>query len=312
MRAKRKKVVILGGAGFLGRHLACSLASDGAYVVVVFDKLPNDVGRRMFKNYSRIYFFRGDFLKREDVRSAIKDAEYVFHFISTTCPASSMNDPFIDMRENVCASIMLFEECAAVGVRKIVFASSGGAIYGNQGKKSYSEDDQANPITPHAIGKLTIEKYLAYFKLQSGLDYTILRYANPYGQEFNTNKNQGIIPILLRAIKNGEPVNVYGDGENIRDYIYIEDAILLTKKIIFNEENKYPVYNIGTGIGYSINALLKVITDISNKEIVVRYLPKRSSDIKAVILNNSRIKSEIGKYPFVSLAEGIERLWEQI
>jgi UDP-glucose 4-epimerase len=107
------------------------------------------------------------------------------------------------------------------------------------------------------------------------------------------------------------PITVYGDGNNVRDYIYIDDVINITKKIAISRTNKHNLYNIGTGVGYSINSVLKVIAKVTKKKLSVRYLPARDSDVKSVILNISRVKAEIGKYNFVPLANGIEKLWKQ-
>jgi UDP-glucose 4-epimerase len=260
----------------------------------------------------KIEFFAGDFLNREDLRKALKGADHVFHYISLTTPGSSMNDPLIDVETNVRGTIVLLDECVKTKVKKVIFSSSGGAIYGNQEKKKLSENDPQNPISPYAISKLAIEKYLEYYRLNYGLEYLVLRYSNPYGPGQNVVGSQGIISIFLNLVKQKKPITIFGDGENMRDYIYIDDAIENTKKISFKNKTNYRLYNLGRGVGITINEIVAAIQIVTKKRVKVKKIPSRSVDVGRVVLDTTRIKSEIDFQPVVGIEEGIKKTWEWI
>jgi UDP-glucose 4-epimerase len=253
----------------------------------------------------------GNFLNKDDLKKAIQDIDYVFHFVSLTTPGSSMNDPLVDIKTNLEGTINLLEECVKAGVKRVIFASSGGAIYGNQIKDRFSEDNPTNPISPYAISKLAIEKYLEYYRIHRGLDYLILRYSNPYGPGQNLMGTQGIIPIFLNLIKTGMPITVYGAGKNIRDYIYIDDAINMTK-LIFNKETEFRLYNIGSGESVSVNKVLEIIKEVTKKKIKINSKPARDADVKKVLLNSERIRTEIDYHKTTLIKEGIEKTWEWV
>ncbi|KKR12043.1 MAG: UDP-glucose 4-epimerase [Candidatus Wolfebacteria bacterium GW2011_GWC2_39_22] len=308
MKTHKPKALVLGADGFIGSNLIKSLLKDKKYSVRGFDLFKDGQSRNLEDVSNDIEIFAGNFLNREDIRNALIDVDYVFHFISLTTPGSSYNDPLMDVDTNIRGTIALLDECADAKVKKIIFPSSGGSIYGNNGKEFLDENDSTNPISPYAISKLTIEKYLEYYRVHRGLNYLILRYANPYGAGQNVVGSQGIIPIFLNLVMHGKPITIFGDGENVRDYIYIDDAIEITKRI-FDKTTEHRVYNLGSGKGASINDVIDIIKEVTGKKIETNNELERSADVKRVVLNIDRIANEIGDLSTVNLREGIEKTW---
>ncbi len=309
---KKKKILILGADGFLGSNLAKSLLADRKYEIRAFDLFKDGISRNLASCEKKLEIFPGNFLNRADLKKALKGIDYVFHYISLTTPGSSMNDPLIDVDTNIRGTVVLLGECAKAKVKKIIFPSSGGAIYGNQKKAVLGESDSQNPISPYAISKLTIEKYLEYFRLNRGLDYIIIRFSNPYGPGQNAVGSQGIIPIFLNLVRQGKPITIFGDGENVRDYIFIDDLVENTKKIAFKKNNKFRIYNIGSGKGATINQIVKTIQKVTEKKVKVKKMPARGIDVRKIALDISRAKKEIKYSLEISLEEGVRKTWEWI
>ncbi len=307
-----KKILILGADGFLGSNLVFALLKDKKNEVRAFDLFKDGASQNLELVRKKIEIFQGNFLNKDDLRKALQGIDYVFHFVSFTTPGSSMSDPLIDIDTNLRGTINLLEECVKAKVKKIIYPSSGGAIYGDQKKKKYSEEDALCPISPYAISKMAIEKYLEYYRIAKGLDYLIARISNPYGPHQNVIGNQGIIPIFLNLIKNNQPISIFGDGQNIRDYIFVDDAIDNLVNLSFRSKNKYRVYNIGSGEGVSINELIETIKKITRKRIKTNRLSQRKADVRSIVLDVARIQEELGFGPKITLEQGIKKTWEWI
>lgn len=309
--SRKINILILGADGFLGSNLAESLSKEGKYQIRAFDLFPDGTSRNLDHLKNKVEIFPGNFLNKNDLKKAVKDMDYVFHFISLTTPGSSMGDPLIDIDTNIRGTIRLLDECCKAKVKKFVFPSSGGAIYGNQDKNYLRENDLINPISPYAISKLTIEKYLEYYRIHKGLDYLIIRLSNPYGPKQNIIGNQGLIPIFLNLVKEGKPITIFGDGNNIRDYIYVDDAIKNIIKIAF-KQTRHRIYNIGSGKGATINQVVKLIKKVTGKRVKINKLSARDSDIRRVALSTKRIRKEINYALDTTLEEGIRKTWEWV
>ena len=302
------KCLVLGANGFLGSHLVDSLAERG-HQIRAFDRFGGDI--QNFVSNPNIEIVAGDFLNRNDLAGALAGVEYVFHFISTTTPASAENDPLIDIETNVRMSVELFQEAVAAGVKKVIFSSTGGAIYGDvEGEEALSESTLAQPVSPYAIGKLTIEHYLRYFKTKHGLDSVVFRISNPYGERQSLASRQGVIPIFLQHIYKNEPITVLGDGTMVRDYLHVKDVAELISQAF--EKASQPLYNLGSGVGVSVNELVDVIKKVTGKEVSVENQPKPSTFVQHVVLDTARFKNEFGVEPAVGLEEGIAKTWHYV
>lgn len=295
-----KKYLILGGSGFIGRHIAKKLSQQNK--VVVADLICNEE----FIDNENITFMKLDFIKTKDFRPYLKDINIVIHLISTVLPAEGTNNINKEIEENIFPTINLLDSMVSMGILDIIFMSSGGTVYGESDFDIISENINKNPICKYAVHKLTIEYYLNLYRIYHNLNYKIIRAANPYSCEVKQNKIQGLIPILIKKIISGEDITIWGDGENIRDYIYIDDLIEAFIAInYYNGEKR--VFNVGTGMGYSINQILTIIKDtlnVYNSNII--YEKERICDVKNNILDISIVKECTGWYPKISIENGIK------
>lgn len=296
--------LVIGGNGFLGSHLVDALASRG-HQVTVFDRFSSS------PKYSSqgVVYVTGDFLNRAELRDALAGQENVFHFLSSTTPASSEDDPTVEVYTNLAASIVLFELAVEAGIRKMFFASSGGAIYGDQTSERITEETLPQPISPYAIGKQAVEGYLRYFQRKHGLDYVSFRISNPYGPRQHPNKKQGVIPIFLHHIAKNLPITVLGDGSMMRDFVYVEDVVLMVAETVDRTLN-HAIYNIGSGHSTTVNEVLALAAEITGRDIVVQYAPRPVTFVERSVLDVDRYSSEFGRTATVSLREGMENTWQ--
>lgn len=297
-------ILILGGNGFIGSHLVDRLLAE-AHSVRVFDKYEEHYR----KPVAGVEYCVGDFGNRGMLSEALTGIDIVFHLISTTLPKTSNDDPVFDVQSNVVETIFLLEQCVTKKIRKVVFISSGGAIYGNPLSLPISENCPTEPECSYGITKLAVEKYMALFNHLHGLDYVVLRPSNPYGGRQNPDGIQGAISVFLGRIAQGKSIEIWGDGQVVRDYIFIDDLIDgMYKAISVNALSR--VFNLGSGIGHSLNEILDVIRKVTGKEIKVVYKAKRSFDIPSIYLDICRAKQELSWAPSVSLETGIEKTWK--
>lgn len=301
------KCLVLGANGFIGSHLVDSLLAAG-HEVRAFDRFSTDP---TFEQTDRVEILRGDFLNEADLETAIKDIDYVFHFISTTTPATAENDPSIDIETNIRMSVRLFDLCAKNNVKRVLFASTGGAIYGENSDLSVSEDVTPLPVSPYAIGKLSIEHYLRYFKVKRGLDSITFRISNPYGERQPLHSRQGVIPIFLEDILHDKPLTVMGDGSMVRDYIYVKDVADMIVGV-FDKKAQYGLYNLGSGTGLSVKEVVAEIEAATNKHASVTRTEVPATFVQRVTLNTSRFTTEFGLKPSVTTHDGLVATYKYI
>jgi len=299
--------LVVGGNGFLGSHLVDELAGRG-HAVTAFDRFSAGVIRYRAAGVAQIV---GDYLNRADIAAAIPGHDYVFHLVSTTSPVTSEDDPTLDLRTNVPASIDLFALAAEHGVRRVLFASTGGAIYGDQQTELMSEGLSPRPVSPYAIGKLAIEGYLRYFRQKAGLESVTFRISNPYGPRQGVAKRQGVISIFLRELAAGRPVTVFGDGSMERDFIAVMDAVRMMADVA-DGEPRHDLYNIGSGRGTTISGLIETIRDVTGLDVPVASQPKPATFVDRVVLDTSRFRTEFGEPHLVALADGVRSVWNDL
>jgi UDP-glucose 4-epimerase len=296
--------LLLGGNGFIGSHLVDKLLAEG-HEVRVFDKYEEHYRKPL----PLVDYRYGDFGNRGLLAEALEGVDNVFHLVSTSLPKTSNDDPAFDVQSNVIETLFLLEQCVARKVKKIIFISSGGTIYGRSRKLPICEESPTNPECSYGITKLTVEKYLALYYHLYGLEYTVVRPSNPYGDRQNPNSIQGAIPVFLGHVAKGEPIEVWGDGEVIRDYIYIDDLIEgIYKAATLSAPSR--TFNLGTSTGHSLNSIIDTIQQITGREVKVLYKSKRGFDVPAIYLDISRAREELLWAPATSLEEGISKTWE--
>ncbi|USN96591.1 MAG: NAD-dependent epimerase/dehydratase family protein [Candidatus Nomurabacteria bacterium] len=304
------KCLVLGANGLIGSYIVDSLV-DAGHEVRAFDRFGAD--KENYKESDNVSQFTGDFLNSNDLKIALEGMDYVFHFISTTTPITAENDPTIDIETNIRMSVELFQLCVEKGIKRIIYPSTGGAIYGLSPTSTgvHSEDDPTLPVSPYAIGKLTIENYLRYFYTKYGLDYITFRISNPYGNRQSHQSKQGVIPIFLDRISNNQPITVYGDGSMIRDYIYVKDVADMIVNA-FDKQHKRNTYNIGYGNGASVNEIIDCIEEVTGIKPNIKHETKPVTFIDKVVLDTSRYMSEFHMEPSTSLRDGIDATYKSI
>lgn len=298
-----KNCIIYGGGGFIGSHLCEELLKQN-YNVTIFDKI--NFAQDNLKSFKdKIKIIEGDFNNEYDLLSSLDGIDYVYHLVSSTLPASSNDNPVYDVESNLISTLRLLGDVVKRKIKKVVFVSSGGTVYGIPKDVPIAEDHSRHPICSYGITKKTIEDYLYMFNYLYDLDYTVFRLSNPYGERQNPLYAQGVIPVFIKKILLNEEIVIWGDGSVRRDYIYIKDAIMpLVKSLEFKGDNK--VFNLGSGKGYSVNELLDMIKRISKTEAKVKYVAGRKLDVPESVLDVSLLKKEMHYSPKVDIEKGIE------
>lgn len=301
------KCVVLGGGGFIGSHVVDALVEQG-HSVRVFER-QNVNTRNIAHVLGRIELMHGDFLNEEDLCLALAEMDIVVHLVSTTLPKSSNDNVVYDIETNVIGTIRLLNLAKQIGIRKIIFASSGGTVYGVPQFQPITETHPMSPICSHGIAKLTIEKYLYLYHHLYGLDYTVLRFGNPYGSRQDPMSGQGAVTAFLWQILKEEPISIWGDGAVARDYFYISDLVSAVLAAI-ERDTPSKIYNIASGVSYNLNELVSIMQTVTGRTPVIQYSPARKLDVPINVLDISRARKELLWLPQVSLEEGLGRTWE--
>ncbi len=300
------RILVTGGAGFIGSNVADRFVALG-HEVAVFDNLSS--GFREFVN-PKARFYEGDLADADAVNRAVADfrPEIVDHHAAQIDVRKSVTDPVFDARVNVLGSIGLMQACTRHGVRKFVYASTGGALYGEGRQLPATEDHPVNPEAPYGASKHTVEHYLYLWKLLHGLDYTVLRYPNVYGIRQNPHGEAGVNAIFIGLMLAGKRPHIFGDGEAVRDYLYVEDVV--DANVLALEKGSGEMVNIGTGVGTSVNDIVRELQKITGFAEGAIYDPARPGEVQRIYLDASKAKRVLGWAPKVTFAEGLRRTVE--
>jgi UDP-glucose 4-epimerase len=304
------KALVIGGNGFIGTNLV-SLLRQNDHQVRIFDRYPNRFNPPMADVENVV----GEFSNHGEIAEAVRGMDWVFHLACTTLPQTSNDDPVYDIASNIGGTVQLLQECVKNKVKKVVFISSGGTIYGVPQSSPIAEDHPTDPICSYGITKLAIEKYLHLFHWLHGLEYVCARLSNPYGELQNPDAKQGAMGVFLGQIARHQPITIWGDGNVVRDYIYIGDTVkaLLCAAEYEPKDNDAPrVFNIGHGEGYSLNQLVGAIKEVVGPQVEVRYTEARPVDVPVNVLDISRAKKYLGWQPETNLKDGIGKSWKWI
>lgn len=298
-------ILILGAAGFIGTNLTLNLSKNKDDKITLVDKNKEyfvNIEKKCLKNVT----IKEASLDEKMDFSILDGQDIVYHLVSSNVPTTSNQHISLDIQANVLFSSYLFDACVEHSVKKVAFISSGGTVYGKEATCPLSEETPTNPISSYGIQKITIEKLLYLYNYMYGLDYRIIRLANPYGPYQRPNGVLGAVTTFTyKAIKR-EEIQVYGDGSVVRDYIYIDDAINAIIKVV-NGENKHHTFNLGCGYGTSIKELLLTIEKALGIELKIVYRAGRTVDVPVNYLDISRYEKYYGKLNPISLEEGIKR-----
>lgn len=305
---KDQLCLVLGGRGFIGSHLIDALLADG-YKVRCFDRPHVSLLGHSHETNPNFELFEGDLTSEADLAEALEGCDYCYHLVSTTLPKSSNADPIFDIESNLVGTVRLLAQSVKSGVKKVIFVSSGGTVYGPPIHMPITEMHPTDPVCSYGITKLAIEKYLHLYHELHGLDYTVLRLSNPFGERQRVHAHQGAVAVFLGKVMRGETVEIWGDGSVIRDYIHIADvidALLLALGTSGGER----VFNIGAGQGIALNELLDTIEKVTGLTASRQYLPGRAFDVPESVLCVDRSKRLLDWAPKVGFEEGLSRFYK--
>jgi UDP-glucose 4-epimerase len=298
------KALVIGGNGFIGSHLVDQLVAN-LWEVVVFD-----IQERRYEPLpTSIHFIRGDLTQAHLLREALTGVDVVFHLAWATIHEVANQNPATDISANLIPTLHLLEACRQTDVKRLIFTSSGGTIYGTTHQWPTPENHPKNPVTAYGITKLAVEKYLFMFKHLYGLDYVILRPSVPYGPRQNPLGRQGAVAIFLYHTAFGLPLTIWGDGRISRDYFYISDltsALIASATIELGEQR---IFNLGGAAEVSLNQLIQLTETTVGRKAIVTYQPARQFDAPRVYLDTRLAQTILNWQPNVSLAEGLAKTW---
>jgi UDP-glucose 4-epimerase len=290
------RAVVTGGAGFIGSHVAEALLARGDEVVVVDD----------LSSGKRDNVPSGADFVEHDVRQPFEtDAEAVFHLAAQADVGTSMEKPEYDADVNVVGTVRMLEAARRAGAQ-VVFASTGGAIYGDVGEPA-GEETPRRPVSAYGIAKVAGEEYVAGWNRIYGTRHVVLRFANVFGPRQDSSLEGGVVSIFLERMRFGEETLIFGDGEQTRDFVYVADVV---RAVLASVGREGGLYNVGTGVETSVNRLHELCGLVSGSVARPRHEAPRPGDARRSVLDVSRIGRDLGWRPEVSLEEGLRRTWE--
>lgn len=295
----RTSWVVLGAGGFIGTNLCLALKQSGSMVKAV--------GRRPAywpAALAEVPWVEANFTDASAMASVVSCGDTVVHLLGGSAPAQSNANPIQDVENSLLPSLRLIDICSAVGVGRLLFLSSGGTVYGASVSQRLSEKDPTNPTSAYGINKLAVEKYLGLFRHLHGLNAIALRVANPYGP-FQRGITQGVVGAALQKALAGKPIEIWGDGSVVRDYLHVDDVVEAILRAADYRGSNW-VFNIGSGEGRSIRDVVTDVcaqTDTPLKSVV--YLPGRLADVPRNVLDCSLAAHDLGWRPRISWTDGL-------
>jgi len=295
------KIAITGAAGFIGSHIADAYIEQG-HKVVIIDNL--STGMRENLN-PKAKFIELD-VNSNDINKIFSEEKFdiLNHHAAQMNIRLSVENPIFDAGTNIVGSLNLYEACKNNGVKKIIFSSTGGAIYGEQDYFPADEEHPLRPCSPYGIAKLVNEKYLYYYKEIFGIDFAILRYANIYGPRQNPFGEAGVVAIFINKILTGEQPVINGNGKNTRDYVFVSDIV--KANVLALENNFSGIYNLGTAKEYDVNFIFSTLKEIIGKDIPEVHGEEKLGEQKRSVCSYEKINKKYGWKPDVELIDGLK------
>lgn len=291
---KGLRCCVLGGSGFIGQHLCLRLIAEGCSV--------SAFSQKNRPNIPDVDWYFGDIGDINAIAPALAGADIVYYLVSTSNPVLADLDKLADLNTNLRPLLQILDLCCRMSIRRIVFSSSGGTVYGQASKPPFSETALPEPISSYGIVKLAMERYLLMHNQTEQMQNVVLRIANPYGPLQSGKMQQGVIATLIQKALSEQTMQIWGDGSIIRDYIFIDDVV---EALVISGGHEYAdgIFNIGSGIGRNLNSVIDIIEKIMKIEIAKEYRAKRKFDVLESILDIERARLVLGWSPQAS--------WEQ-
>lgn len=302
------RVLVLGGGGFLGGHLARWLAVRGHRVRIFDLRLPDGFSAT---EGPPIELVEGNFLNAADLDAAFDGGiDLVLHFISTTVPASSIDNVPVEIESNVAATVRLLDLMAQRGIQRIGFPSSGGTVYGAS-TEAHVEHEQPQPTCPYGLGKLLIENLLHFYREHRGIDHQIWRIANPYGDITKLHTAQGAIDAFLHRVRADQPISIWGDGSAVRDFVFADDVATAIGRLLEGDAWG-EIVNVGRGQGASIAEVVGIIQSVVGRPLRVHRLEGGYTGPASAVLDSSKLHRLTGWRPAYDLPAGIAEAWRRL
>ncbi|MBP7809746.1 MAG: NAD-dependent epimerase/dehydratase family protein [Bacteroidia bacterium] len=298
-------VAVIGANGFIGKHLVAKLSSLPKVNVFAFDISDKSTFD------SKITYKKNDLSDAKQIASDFADIDVVYFLASATIPVTSWENPVIEMEKNLIPFINFGNIVAQLKVKKIAFLSSAGTIYGST-KQKVSETSDKNPFSPYGITKLAMENFLLYFKTRYNINYDVYRISNVYGEGQNTSKGLGLINTLLEKIISDHKIKIFGNGETLRNYIYVKDVAELLSLSTTADTGISSTYNISSNDSLTINQIVDVIKNTVTEKFEIVNEETRLSDNSAIDLDNSKIMKAVPSFKFTPIAKGIAQTYSYI
>lgn len=294
-------VAIIGSNGFIGHHLKNALLKKNNINLFLFGR-----GENRYPDSDTLYS-EFDFKNVELIKNSFSKIDVVYYLISSSIPASSWENPIIEIDNNLIPFLNYCQEIAHLEVKKIVFISSAGTVYGAKSNKA-KENSIKKPFSPYGITKLTSEFFLEYFRIKYNLNYDIYRVSNVYGLGQDTSKGLGIINTFIENILYKKEINIYGNGENIRNYINVKDVADVLCLSVENKLQKSNIYNLSSNSTISINQLVEIIKNEIKISFKINYIDKRQSDNTIIDVDNTKILKKLKNFSFIPINEGVREI----
>lgn len=299
------KVLVTGGAGFIGSHLVDRLVQEGHEVIIVDNLVTGK--RRNINRAARFY--------KQDIQSWRLERVFrnerpnvVMHLAAQMDVRKSVEDPMFDAQVNILGTLNVLQQAVKHGVRKVVFSSSGGAIYGEQEMYPAPESHVTKPLSPYGLSKLCGEQYLSYYQRSSGLQVVSLRYANVYGPRQDPEGEAGVVAIFIQKMLNNEQAVINGNGRQTRDFVFVEDVVEANLAVMGQETQG--TYNVGTGVETSINDLFRILVQHTGSTCKEVHGPAKKGEQARSVIDNTRLRHELSWEPKGELSEGLKKTVE--
>jgi UDP-glucose 4-epimerase len=297
------RILVTGGAGFIGSHTVDALIAERAGEVAVLDDL--SAGKRAQVN-AAARFYQADLRDAAAVREIVarERPEVIYHFAAQMDVRRSVADPAFDAQVNLVGFLNLMEAARQHGLRRVIFSSTGGAIYGEQEAFPCDEDHPRRPVSPYGVAKLATETYLFFYRAQYGIDYVALRYANVYGPRQDPHGEAGVVAIFSGRILEGRRCTIFGDGKTTRDYIFVGDVVRANLAALRAAASGVAL-NIGTGVETTVNDLYGALAQAAGETRPAEYATARPGEQLRSVISPARAASVLGWKPAVALRDGL-------